>query len=173
MSENTVSPLGVRLAELGLGVTSEFVPTTAERTKDLKVRWRVTLTRNGKDVYSTEYTQGIGHLEGANKSLTSLSRLSMDGEQLLRLACREEKHPFRHQLRAVPPKASDVWACILSDADALDHPSFESWASDYGFDEDSRKAERIYQTCLAAGLALRSALGEPLFSELKELARRE
>lgn len=42
------------------------------------------------------------------------------------------------------PTAEEVLACMLSDASSADR-SFEEWCRDYGFDEDSRKAERTYQ----------------------------
>lgn len=32
---------------------------------------------------------------------------------------------------------------------------FENWASEYGYDTDSRKAESIYQACLDIALKLR------------------
>lgn len=67
------------------------------------------------------------------------------------------------------PNAADVLSCLLSDASVLDHHTFESWAGDYGYDIDSRKAERIYRACLRSAKQLQHLLGD----ELLEYARFE
>lgn len=46
------------------------------------------------------------------------------------------------------PTALDVLACLLSDAEGYDSAvagGFESWAAEYGYDDDSRKAEALYE----------------------------
>ena len=47
---------------------------------------------------------------------------------------------FGHNGKA--PKAADLLSCFASDHIDSD---FESWASDLGFDPDSRKAEHVYR----------------------------
>jgi hypothetical protein len=69
-----------------------------------------------------------------------------------------------------PPSLADVLGSLLLDASAIDHPTFESWAGDYGYSEDSRSAEAVYRACLAHALALRSALGDDVLSAMRELA---
>lgn len=56
--------------------------------------------------------------------------------------------------KLLPPKLDDVLYCLVNDAEALDM-CFEDWADNYGFDTDSKKAEKIYQSCVATGLKLR------------------
>ena len=47
--------------------------------------------------------------------------------------------------RKYRPTAADVIGCLLSDFTSLDcSDGFEDWASDLGYDTDSRKAERAY-----------------------------
>jgi hypothetical protein len=44
------------------------------------------------------------------------------------------------------PTAYDVLSCLLLDAASYDNArDFETWAEEYGYDPDSRKAERIYE----------------------------
>jgi hypothetical protein len=44
------------------------------------------------------------------------------------------------------PTLSTVLDCLASDASGVMHgQTFEDWASDYGYDTDSRKAERTYR----------------------------
>jgi len=55
----------------------------------------------------------------------------------------------------------------LMDADALDH-SFSDWCSCYGYDEDSRKAERIYFECCENGKNVRNCFSREVIQELLE-----
>lgn len=46
----------------------------------------------------------------------------------------------------VPPSTMDILYCVY-----LDNPrdeSFENWCAEYGYDTDSRKAEKIYRACI-------------------------
>jgi len=47
------------------------------------------------------------------------------------------------------PGLDDVLHCLLSDWDAGEQ-SFEEFCSDMGYDEDSRRAEKVWQTCRKA-----------------------
>lgn len=65
------------------------------------------------------------------------------------------------------PDTTDVMGCLMSDISGMDYAdTFEEWASNLGYDEDSRAAERIYNACKAVRAEL-----EPMFSgsELDEL----
>jgi hypothetical protein len=70
--------------------------------------------------------------------------------------------------KAIMPDTADVLHSLVSDSSVIDHPTFESWADEYGFDADSRKAEQSYRDCLAIALALRSAIGEAGLEQLRE-----
>lgn len=56
------------------------------------------------------------------------------------------------------PSAADVLSCLISDSSACDQ-SFEEWASDLGYDIDSRKAEATYNACVKSGEKVRRLLG--------------
>lgn len=45
----------------------------------------------------------------------------------------------------VDPTLSDVLDCLASDIDGLTGGSFRDWCHEYGYDEDSRRAERMYR----------------------------
>ena len=68
-----------------------------------------------------------------------------------------------------PPTVADVMHCVLSDASARHHGSFEDWAAEYGFDEDSRKAEQIYHRCLKTATAMLDYFGEGVLCQLEQL----
>jgi len=63
---------------------------------------------------------------------------------------------FGHNGKA--PKAADVLDCIASDAASVDGRDFEEWASDMGYDTDSRTAERTYKACEHQAKRLRNWL---------------
>ena len=57
------------------------------------------------------------------------------------------------------PTAEDVMECLLSDAQA-ENDDFEGWASDLGYDTDSRQAEKTYKACVDIAHRLRKLLGD-------------
>lgn len=59
------------------------------------------------------------------------------------------------------PEAVDVLNCLVSDAQTIENArSFEEWASELGFETDSRKAERSYKQCVAQTEKLERFLGD-------------
>jgi len=58
------------------------------------------------------------------------------------------------------PKDADVMHSLSLDASVLDTGTFEEWASEFGYDTDSRAAEATYRACLDIALKLRSMIGE-------------
>lgn len=79
------------------------------------------------------------------------------------------------------PTAASVLESVLSDWTPAD-ATFEDWASDYGYDTDSRKAEatfravqeqsRAWETLIGAQLAHSIQYGELLSLDPEELAER-
>ena len=59
------------------------------------------------------------------------------------------------------PDAASVLDCLLSDASGYDNARhFEDWASEYGYDTDSRKAEATFRAVEAQSKRLRTFLGD-------------
>lgn len=67
--------------------------------------------------------------------------------------------------RGAEPTAAEVLECLASDASGADQ-SFKDWAGDYGYDIDSRKAERIYKAVAAQTRKLGRFLGASALTEL-------
>jgi hypothetical protein len=67
---------------------------------------------------------------------------------------------FQGMAHTKAPSAADVLSCLLSDASVEDATSFEDWCSDFGYDTDSRQAEKTYRDCLFQTKELRAFLGE-------------
>lgn len=65
------------------------------------------------------------------------------------------------------PTAADVLNCLASDSASVENArSFEDWASDLGYDPDSRKAEKIFKACETQAEKLKKFLGDDLYQEL-------
>jgi len=65
------------------------------------------------------------------------------------------------------PKADEVLGCLASDSAAIENTrSFEDWCAEFGYDSDSRKAEKTFKVCEHQAKRLRSFLGEDLFNTL-------
>jgi hypothetical protein len=61
--------------------------------------------------------------------------------------------------KAILPDICDVLHSLIMDSDAIEYRGFEDWASNFGYDVDSRKAEQAYRACVEVGLKLRNTLG--------------
>lgn len=58
------------------------------------------------------------------------------------------------------PTVEDILDCLASDAARVENArSFEEWASECGYDPDSRKALKTYETCVKQANELKSFLG--------------
>lgn len=66
------------------------------------------------------------------------------------------------------PDAESVLDCIASDAAGLDNArSFEVWCAEYGYDTDSRAAEKTYKTIEKQVAQLREFIGDDVaFNDL-------
>lgn len=131
------------------------------------LKWEVALTKGSRTVYAGPYSMGIAHVEGvfpgtldgsgfSLHTWTAVEDLYKQGRALY------QSRPGQVSLtrcEARPPDLLGVlWSCLM-DSSALDYPTFEDWARDFGYDEDSRKAEKIYQQCLNDAAVLGSTLG--------------
>ena len=64
-----------------------------------------------------------------------------------------------------PPTAEEVLECLACDAWA-DFDDFEGFCSEYGYDSDSRKAERLFKSLARQSRKLKKFMGPGLFDEL-------
>jgi hypothetical protein len=162
------------IAYLGLTVDSVFIPLSRSRNKSeagLTLNWIVTLSRNGKQILSTDYSAGMAHCPSYNRKVPA----TWDKPNRLwrGKACAAECEsgfannkysnwsPFTPN-RELPirPDTIDVIYSLVSESNALDYASFEGWACVFGYDEDSRKGELIYRACLEIAIKLRIGIGE-------------
>lgn len=172
--------LRAEIARLGLTVRSEFVPWSRSRSYvkgakigDRNLNWKITILHGNREILTTDYSAGIGHAP------SYAQRYGRNGHTLDEAAALEyeTEHGFKYRgqgFQGRTPIALDpadvVWSLLL-DADAIDHPTYESWAGDLGYDLDSRKGEAIYRICLEHALKLRAAVGDEGLRDLRDAGR--
>lgn len=174
------------MTEHAITVDAVFVPWSKSRNAkpkpaiaDRSLNWRVTLKRNGHDVYASDYSAGIGHCPSYKQG-----RMTTDMASAITFETEHGKRAFvtasfgvvaagafGGKTKPIIVDAVDVLSSFLLDAEAIDYPTYDDWASNFGYDVDSRKGEAIYRVCLACGLALRAHLGDTLMTQLRDLAR--
>ena len=177
--------------ELGLSIKAEFVPFSKSRNfePDVKIdkrslNWQVTLVHDGRDILTTDYSAGIAHCPGYKElgyrlnnrmTLAEAGVIVYETEHGRHGRWFETYHGRWFETYAVPtggkpitPDSKDVIYCLITDADVLDYSSFEEWATSFGYDPDSRKANIIYQAGLKIALQLRNGLGEEILTRLRK-----
>lgn len=165
------------IASLGLTISAKFVPFSMSRNKGEKsktLNWTVTLQRNGKDVMTFDYSAGLGHCPSYKRKapqdfdqhpkhwpVMASEAECESGQEVRSFMGYSRSTGFRcDPKKPINPDTNGVLYSIVMDSSVLDAGGFENWASDYGFDTDSRKAEAIYKQCLEQALQLRAAIGE-------------
>jgi hypothetical protein len=72
------------------------------------------------------------------------------------------------------PEARDVLSCLADDAAGYENaPDFESWAPDYGYDTDSRRALKTFATVEKQSAKLKAFLGDEAYEQLLWKTERE
>lgn len=155
-------------------------PQPVETVKNPQLHWLITLTSQGKfrHTMQTNYSEGMGHVDNY-KQIHKTRYDARRWEQAYRLTCETGKickvmehaeNPYQTEQSQPQPDLLDVLYSLVSDASVLDHTSFESWAGDFGYDTDSRKAEDIYRACLKNAHDLMPIIGGPKgLEKLQEL----
>lgn len=70
------------------------------------------------------------------------------------------------------PDVETVLDSLCSDASSVvNADSFEDWAADFGYDADSRRAEKLYQECVKQTDKLRAFLGDDFDAYVFETER--
>ena len=178
--------------EYGITVRSEFVPFSKSHDyepgldpQDKCLNWKVTIVYKGRDIITQDYMAGIGYLPsyknynikdfGQKYSIVHCAYMDAELENGYQAVISHQEYvagmsfPIKIDKNKpiLPDSVGVVWS-LLNDARAIDYACFEDWADDYGYDSDSRKAEKIYNDCLAIGLKLRAGLGENLIEKLRD-----
>ena len=172
-----------QIAELGLTVDSVFVPNSKSRNKaeeHKSLNWTVTMKLNGLEILSTDYSAGVANCPGYNAKVSPYWNRPAKTWQnaICEFECESGFHTKQftawggfHADKSKPimPNAIDVIHSLNMDSDVLNYSTFEEWAETFGYDPDSRNAEKVYKACMKIALKMRAALGESGLSRLNEI----
>lgn len=187
MTTETHTELRAYVDSLGLTYSARFIPQSASRNRDEKdksLNWSVTLEK-GRDKLTTDYMQGIGHVPGRRDlprtmyyedlrneydNVSETGKYPVDPIQVHKHehGTRLDVRPFYKREVLPAPDVLDILYSLIADSSAADQ-TFEDWCADYGYDEDSRKAEATYRACVDIGVRLRRLLGADVLARLSEL----
>ncbi len=172
---NPATPPSVRVDnwanKYGISANFAFVPFSLSRNSGEKfpsLNWKVTLYKDQREILRFDYSQGSGHAPSYKQRMVAHDVRMVAHECEKGYKAREVAGSFYNSKKIDSPTLADVLYSISMDADAIDFATFEDWASEFGYEKDSRKAETIYKTCLEYGLKLRSAIGNKALAELRD-----
>lgn len=159
--------------------------TSLFKDKHICLNWKVSI--KGHDhVLNTDYQKGIGHLDYdwlnyQNPPLKSLmdveraNKIIYDGvEKGIAYSLKSRKefdaHALLHKKEFPNPSILEIVQCLVLDCEVKDYQTFESWADDMGMDKDSRKHEKIYNSCKQTAVDfLKIVGGEKNFDQLRQI----
>lgn len=101
--------------------------------KESRDIYRITITREGKKPYIFRFGQSV---KNSAPDLKNNYKLSREYEYSGKIYPKPEHYIQKRQA----PSAYDVLACLTK----YDVGTFENFCCDFGYDQDSRKAEKIY-----------------------------
>ena len=166
--------LDATLEALGVTLAATFVPQSQSRNSNEKrptLNWRVVVVRSKRPQYACDYTQGIAHAPGYPQTLRKSPNLAANERHAAergRYPQNWESAAATHDKPLTPPKLAEVLSSLLLDSTAFGQ-TFEDWANDYGYDTDSREAERTYNACRDAGAAMAKLFTGQEIETLREL----
>lgn len=188
MKTETKETTETALRELGFSLAVLIGPRADVADNDWpNIKYRVELRFNDKPILETDYKLGVGHVDCQNPKVdTSLAgvklRLSSDEESLLRIWQRKPHAQFVSKptwatvaaklatYQKVAPSLPDVVHSLLLDGEPyFNGESFEDWASNFGYETDSRKAEEIYKACMEIGRQLKRGLPHDTITKAREI----
>jgi hypothetical protein len=167
-----------------LGFTIEAgTPTPHNADGWIAIEYPVTLSRHGKPVISTTYKMGIGHFE--KQTLSHIAKtfrpventIRKNGFSVIRRLQPKDQNTALEIITAaarnykMQPELANVVAALLMDGSPdFDAETFENWAVNYGYDTDSRTAEKTYSECVRTGQAIRRAVSADELKTLRSAA---
>ena len=162
------------IATLPIKYSATFIPQSVSRNATDKARslnWRIVLAPNGNAPYLrsliTDYMQGIGHVPGHKFRPRSNNSSAAQHDAAEKGVYYKTESMFMGS-KIPAPALRDVLYSLVLDSSAVDQP-FEDWASDFGYDADSRKALSTYETCVKIHRELRALIGTTAINRLQEL----
>jgi hypothetical protein len=162
------------LAREGIEYKAAFVPQSLSRhsgEKDRTLNWRCTFSKKSpvdgqyfpNGTMAIDYSQGIGHIPVMLLGYNPPRAGTVGRDDIV-------QRITETGIGLPKPAVADIVYCLVVDS-TDDHGSFEEWASDYGYDTDSRKAEETYNACRKQTRDAVRVFGARVLAELATILR--
>ena len=162
------------LTEQGITYEAKFRRQVPESKKpsDLQIKWYTFFNGECFDFFT-----GIAHMpKPMYEKYGRLTRYTQrDWDALCLIVC-DGRYPATagtsrlwSDQKCFQPTAASVLYCLLSDSDVENYRTYDEWASDLGYDPDSRSGEQTFNACLQNTRALRRAIGSTAIEKLREM----
>lgn len=161
------------IRNLGLSIQSVFVPFSQSRNKNEKsksLNWKITLLKKDKGVITFDYSAGIGHCPSYKQGPMNIyQKDAIDLECETGFHYRDfSGHPLKTS-KKIEPNTLDVISSLIMDCDVMNYNGFEDWANSLGYNDDSIKAKKIFDTCVEIFMKIRNAIGDDGIKTLQEV----
>jgi hypothetical protein len=156
------------LKQLGIMYSGTFIPHSQSRNRkkfkliEKQLNWKVNISRGGHKM-RCDYSQGIAYCPSYKQGYQS-----PEVSEALDWEVENGRHYGKNAEIALPP-LEDVLYSLVMDYSVLDYEKFEDWCSEYGYDFDSRAAEKVYLATRENALMLKIVLGDDNIKILQEL----
>jgi hypothetical protein len=166
------------LSEMGFSLESSPASAGADNMLEYTVRIR----HNGNLVIAIPYRMGIGFVDLKKPLLRYLYSFTANEEAMFYAWKKSPYANFKDkalQLRVavklansqkVKPQLANVLHSLMLDGEAFfNAQSFEDWAGEFGYDQDSRKAEATYRECDRIGRILANKLDKETIRKVQNI----
>ena len=129
--------------------------------------------KNNNLSISSRYADSNPNMANSNNmnhyKVTIKRKFKLNGNHLdTRYGFRQMTIPFSQGLYFTEsPKLDSVLDCLLNDSIGVDGVIFEDFCSEFGYDEDSIKAKKVYEACKKNSKKLKNLLGSTYFELIK------
>ena len=179
MKTATAKPYLALIEKHNLTLTSS-APTGIVKDKWPCIQYQCTLSKDGREIWSGEFSLGVGHVKIPERKafFRNMAYHGLDKPMFVCLA--NGKTPADHKghaefaaglakIQKVTPFIESVLSSLLLDGSAyFDAETFEGWCGNFGYDADSRKAEAIFKACDDIGRKLSRAFSADDLTALRE-----
>lgn len=163
-----------------LGITCEISePKACVKDDWACIQYVLTYQKNNGNPKDFEYSLGVGHVKWPTKfreagEFTALFNTKRTERHLgIKDKILEARGAaFLAKEQKVKPVPSEVLATVCREALEAIETTFEDWTSNFGYDVDSRKAEKIHKTCMAQYATLLCLMDKKNIEKFAELAGR-
>lgn len=173
MSDSIRESVSEYLKSIGVKVSFHYA---GERTRDdwKHDKWIITFTST-KGESDFDYRTGLGHRAGPTAADKAHIKWSFSGltEQDIKARTsygRQYLQAVENSRKPQAPDPAGVLHCLILDMQA-EHMTFNEWCENFGYSNDSIKAESIFDACRQQARELRAVFTIEQIRQIEELTQ--